>query len=184
MKILALPLTLIFALIISNIIAWASFVWTYNVFTHEEPIMVITFEKGEGREYLAKIESPWSLRGEYLIQGEQWRIDARFIKIKYWANLLGLESRHSLDRLQGRYISVQDENSLPSTAHQLSDSEGSHFAIFGWSPFLDIEYGSSTYQAIDPKKKFTVFKTPTGIITRAEAIVKADDNNWLQRLWQ
>ncbi|WP_276487004.1 hypothetical protein [Ectopseudomonas mendocina] len=184
MKILALPLTLIFALIISNIIAWASFVWTYNVFTHEDPIMVIAFEKGEGREYLAKIESPRSLRGEYLIQGEQWRIDARFIKMKYWANLLGLESRHSLDRLQGRYISIQDENSLPSTAHQLSDSEGSHFTIFGWSPFLDIEYGSSTYQEIDPEKKFTVFKTPTGIITRAKTIVKSDENNWLRRLWQ
>ncbi|WP_417508540.1 hypothetical protein [Methylophaga sp.] len=184
MKILSLPLTLIFILIISNVIAWASFVWTYHVLTHEEPIMVITFEKGEGREYLAKIESPRSLRGEYLMQGEQWRIDARFIKIKYWANLLGLESRYSLDRLQGRYISVQDENSLPNTAHQLSDNESSHFAIFGWNPFLDIQYGSSTYQAIDPEKKFMVFKTPTGVITRSEALVKVDSSNWLQRLWQ
>lgn len=184
MKILSIPLTLIFALIISNLIAWASFVFTYNVLTHEEPIMVITFEKGEGREYLARIESPRSLRGEYLVQGDQWRVDARFIKIKYWANLLGLESRYSLDRLQGRYISVQDENSLPSTAHQLNDSEGFHFSVFGWSPFLDIEYGSSTYQIIDPEKKFTVFKTPTGIITRAELIVKADGDNWLRRLWQ
>lgn len=184
MKVLSIALALFFALIISNLVAWASFVWTYNVLTHEEPIMVITFESGGGRDYLAKVESPRSLRGEYLIQGDQWRVDARFIKIKYWANLLGLKSRYSLDRLQGRYISIQDENSLPSTAHRLDDSDSSHFSIFGWSPFLDVEYGSSVYQIIDPGMRYTVFKTPAGIITRSELIVKTGSDSWLRRLWK
>lgn len=182
MQYLFLPFSIVAALVISNIIAWASFVWTYNVFTQEEPVLTLTFEQQGEREYLAKIRSPRNLRGEYLIQGEQWRVDARFIKMRYWSNLLGISSRYSVDRLEGRYISVQDQNSLQSTAHQLTDSEEKHFTIFGWSPFFDTEYGSSTYQLIDPQKKFTVYKTPTGLMTRSEVIEKKE-GGWLQRLW-
>lgn len=183
MRYLSLPLSLIVVLFISNIIAWASFVWTYNVFTHEEPVLTLVFEKKGEREYLAKISSPRSFRGEYLIQGEQWRVDARFVKMKYWSNLLGVNSRYAVDRLQGRYIAVQDQNTLPSTAHQLTDSEGKHFTIFGWSPFFDTEYGSSTYQLIDPSKKFTVYKTPTGLMSRSEILEGDREGGWLKRLW-
>lgn len=182
MRYVFFPLSLIVVLFISNIIAWASFVWTYNVFTHEEPVLTLAFEQKGEREYLAKINSPRSLRGEYLIQGEQWRVDARFIKMRYWSNLLGVSSRYAVDRLEGRYISVQDQNELQSTAHQLTDSEGQHFTIFGWSPFFDTEYGSSTYQLIDPHKKFTVYKTPTGLMARAE-VLEAQEDGWLKRLW-
>lgn len=184
MKYLSIPVTLLLVIFISSIIAWASFIWTYNTFTHEEPILTINFKKSGDRDYLALIETPRSLRGEYFIQGEQWRIDTRFIKMKYWSSLLGLEARYSIDRLQGRYISIQNENNLPNTAHQLNYSGTSHFTIFGWSPFFDTEYGSSTYQLIDTEKKFTVYKTPTGIITRSEIVNKSDKDNWLRRLWR
>lgn len=183
MRYVLLPLSLIVILLISNLIAWASFVWTYNVFTHEEPMLTLSFEQKGDREYLAKISSPENLRGEYLIQGDQWRVDARFIKMRYWSNLLGIDSRYAVDRLQGRYISVEEQNTLPSTAHQLTDSEEKHFTIFGWSPFLDTAYGSSTYQLIDPDKKFIVYKTPTGLMARSEFLEGQGEGGWLKRLW-
>lgn len=184
MRILAVPFAAIFILCISNVIAWGSFIWTYHVFTSEEPVLTLRFEGKEGRSYLAIIESPSSLRGEYLLYGDQWRIDARFVKMKYWANLLGADSRYAIDRLQGRYINVNDENERPNVAHQLTDGGESHFTVFGWSPFIDTEYGSSTYQHVDFGRRFTVYKTTTGLMVRSEEIAPADKTNWLKRLWR
>lgn len=187
MKYLTLPLTLIVMLLISNIIAWAGFIWSYQSFTQEEPILTLRFEESAEDSYLAQIEAPSSIRGEYKMYGDQWRIEARFVKMRYWANLLGVESRYAIDRLQGRYIDIQDENRLPNIAHQLNDEGVSHFTIFGWSPFVDTEYGSSTYQLIDVNKRFFVFKTPTGLMVRSETEVPEgaeEGENWLDRLWR
>lgn len=178
MRILGVPLALIIILIFSNIIAWGGFFWSYHVFTQEEPILTIRFKEQGSKKYLAYIDSPKSVAGEYDIYGEQWRVDARFVKMKYWANLLGQESRYSLDRLQGRYIDINDENALPKLAHQLKGSDISHFSIFGWSPFVDISYGSSTYQVIDVNKSFFIYKTPTGLITRSGPLESKSSDNW------
>lgn len=183
MKYIALPLTTIVVLVVLNIIAWGGFFWSYHVFTHEEPILTLRFEEAGEREYMAHIESPRSIRGEYPLYGDQWRIDSRFVKMKYWAHLLGTESRYAIDRLQGRYVDIQEENSLPNIAHQLNGEGITHFTIFGWSPFIDTEYGSSTYQTIDTRKRFTVYKTPTGIMVRSETISSEVEGGWLKRLW-
>lgn len=183
MKYLALPLTAIVVLFVSNILAWGGFFWSYHVFTHEEPILTLRFEEAGAREYVAHIESPRSIRGEYPLYGDQWRIDSRFVKMKYWAHLLGTESRYAIDRLQGRYVDIKEENSLPNIAHQLNSEGITHFTIFGWNPFIDTEYGSSTYQTIDTGKRFTVYKTPTGLMVRSEAIPAEVKGGWLKRLW-
>ena len=53
--------------------------------------------------------------------GDQWRVDAEFLKWKYWALLLGLDSQYRLDRLEGRYRSAAEQNSQPNVAHDLSE---------------------------------------------------------------
>lgn len=183
MKYIALPLAVIVMFVVLNIIAWVGFFWGYHVFTHEEPILTLRFEEAGEREYMAHIESPRSIRGEYPLYGDQWRIDSRFVKMKYWAHLFGSESRYAIDRLQGRYIDIQEENSLPNIAHQLNGEGITHFTIFGWNPFIDTEYGSSTYQTIDPKKRFTLYKTPAGIMVRSETISSEVEESWFERLW-
>lgn len=181
MRYLTIPFAAIIIFISLNIISWIGFIRSYQSLTHEEPILILHFEEKGKQNYVTYIEWPNSNRGEYILYGDQWRVDAQFAKIKYWANLFGIESRYEIDRLQGRYIDVQDENSLPNIAHQLTGENISHFTLFGWNPFIDIEYGSSVYQIVDVNKKFSVYKTPTGLIVRSEIIAPQEKKGWLNR---
>ena len=109
----------------------------------------------------------------YPLFGEQWRVDAEFLKWKYWALLLGLDSQYRLDRLEGRYRSVTDQNTQPKIAHGLSertavDLVGLVESLGSWNFLLDATYGSSTYQDIDVANVYYVYRTQTGIITRHE----------------
>ncbi len=107
------------------------------------------------------------------LYGDQWRVDAQFLKWKPWANLLGLESRYRLDRLEGRYSQIERQNSDDKLAHALVEPPiGSLQAIPLLNDSLrllaDASYGSSTYQAIDTARIYQVYKTPTGLITRSK----------------
>jgi hypothetical protein len=95
------------------------------------------------------------------------------LKWKYWALLLGLDSQYRLDRLEGRYRSAADQNSQPKVAHALSartavDLVSVAETLGSWNFLLDATYGSSTYQDIDTRNVYYVYRTTTGIITRHE----------------
>ena len=94
------------------------------------------------------------------VYGDQWRVDAEFLKWKYWALLLGLDSQYRLDRLEGRYRSVVDQNSQPKLAHDLRDETAVDVVSLAeglgrWNFLIDASYGSSTYQDIDPANVYT-----------------------------
>ncbi|EGG99516.1 hypothetical protein imdm_1011 [gamma proteobacterium IMCC2047] len=153
--------------------------------THEESIAVIEFEAQDKQSYLARLyESDGDEIGSFQILGDQWRLDAKFVKMKYWSNLLGLDSRYGLERLQGRYSNIDDENSKPHLAHDLGeDAVIEFFTIFGWSPFVDSSYGSSSYTDIDINNRYEVFKTQTGLLIRSGPIpVTEEDEGIVSRV--
>jgi hypothetical protein len=145
--------------------------YSYNALTDETLIAEIVFDDAIDDVRIAHLTTgDGCLERVFPIQGDQWRVDANFLKWKYWVTLLGLESGYRLDRLEGRYRSVDDQNTLETPAHDIAtavsiDMESVATAL----PFLvDTSYGSSTYEAVDVTRVFRVYKTPTGIITRSE----------------
>ena len=149
---------------------------SYSSLSNETLIAELSFEQREDGGHYARLTSgDRCTEGVYVIYGEQWRIDAQFVKWKYWANVLGLGSRYRLDRLQGRFRDVAAENSEPASAHSLNGAEAVDLAqLAQWlgnmNPLFDAAYGSSTYHSIDTNRIYRVYKTPTGIITRSEAV--------------
>ena len=166
-------------LLVFNVFLIILYSWTYNALTHETVIAKIKFDQQNinDKSFVAHIhEEDDDKIGDYKIYGEQWRIDAKFMKMKYWSNILGLDSRYALERFEGRYKSVNDENSKIQLSHDLGeDTFIDAVTLFGWNPFVDSEYGSSTYQDINPKFEYIVYKTQTGVIVRSELI--EDDSN-------
>jgi hypothetical protein len=148
-------------------------IYTYHALTDETIIAELRFDRTGDREYVAYLRTGNRCEERMLpIMGDQWRVDAQFLKWKYWALLLGLDAQYRLDRLEGRYRSAQEQNSAPTTAHDLSDGTAVDIVEFagvlGPANFLiDATYGTSTYQTIDTRLVYYVSKTPTGIITRS-----------------
>jgi len=156
------------------VVLLAATVYTYERLTAETLIAELRFDRGGERQYLAYLRTGDRCdERTFPLFGDQWRVDAEFLKWKYWALLLGLDSQYRLDRLEGRYRSTAEQNSQPNVAHDLAartavDLVSLAGALGRWNFLLDATYGSSTYQDIDVDNVYYVYRTTTGIITRYE----------------
>ena len=146
--------------------------YIYDQFDAEYPIARIEFKKLDHQRYLAELRTtdPCNKR-EFLIQGDQWQLDASFIKWQGPAVLLGFKSRYRLDRLSGRYRSLEDQNTRPTSAHGLSPEVWfdifAHQELDGESSFLvDTVFGSSVYLDINTSSIYTIYRTEDALIAK------------------
>lgn len=149
-------------------------VYTYDRLTAETLIAELRFDATGERQYVAHLRTgDRCAERTFPVLGDQWRVDAEFLKWKYWAMLLGLDSQYRLDRLEGRYRAVAEQNVAPNVAHDLAERTAVDVvdlagALGSFNFLLDATYGSSTYQDIDVGNVYKVYRTTTGIITRQE----------------
>lgn len=158
--------------LVLGVLLLAASIHTYHALTAETLIAELRFERTGEREYLAHLRTG-DLCDErtFPLYGDQWRLDAQFLKWKYWAVLLGLDSQYRLERIEGRYRTVADQNAMPTRSHALAPETALDIAAVGRAlgplNFLtDATYGSSTYHDIDAASAYLVYKSPTGIFTR------------------
>ena len=153
------------------------FISNYITFSKEEPIAIISFEKLQDQEYEAKLYIKDFEEGKiYKIYGDQWRLDAYFYKWKYYASLFGIESKYRLDRIEGRYKNIQEQNNKKKKSYQINKE-----IILNKTPtfinnfLFDIEYGSSVFKDIEINKIYTIYKNNTGFLIREKIINKEKD---------
>lgn len=106
------------------------------------------------------------------IAGDQWQLDARVVKWRSTALLLGAEPLYKLDRLSGRYARIRDAEGK-SSAVDLSDDGLFDLASVKrrfpqWLPWIDADYGSAAYLPLVDNGRYTVTLSPTGgLVARA-----------------
>lgn len=170
-KISLLPLVLLGVVVVCLL---SASVYTYSTLTKETRIAELQFQQMGQDRYALRLRTRGGCDEQtFTIFGDQWRLDAQFVKWKYWALLLGLDSQYRLDRIQGRYKDVTEQNTRREVAYDLAPSTsvdvvGVAEALGPLNFLLDASYGSSTYQDIATDRVFYVYKTTTGIITRSE----------------
>ena len=140
--------------------------------THEAPVARVRFEALGPQRYRVELRDGDFCQPRYFeLAGDEWRLDARFLKWKPWANLLGLDAHYRLERISGRYRDIDEENRRPHQAYALAGA-GAQALIDGWlldtalSP-LDTEFGSSVYEAMDPDRVYTVYRSQSGLLVRS-----------------
>lgn len=148
----------------------------YQRLSDETLIAEVRFQQLDQRLFRAYLRQRARCQAdEYLIAGDQWRIDARFLKWKSWAVLLGLDARYRLERIEGRYSRLQDQRSLASSYYSLSDDalvDLVHLSEY-FPPLqllVDAGYGSSTYLPMDSQYRYRIYRTQSGIISRRQPI--------------
>ena len=168
----SLGLVVLFAAL--SVLLLTATVYTYDRLSAETLIAELRFDATGERQYAATLKTGDGCdERTFPVLGDQWRVDAEFLKWKYWALLFGLDSQYRLDRLEGRYRSAAEQNSQPNVAHDLSERTAVDLvalaeSLGSWNFLLDATYGSSTYQDIDVDNVYRVYRTQTGIITRHE----------------
>lgn len=182
--IITLPIIVTIISLVMNGILAGLLALTYSSLTEEQIVAKITFDEIENQEkvFLAHVyKADGSKIGEYKIYGDQWRMDAAFIKMEYWANVFGIDSKYALNRFEGRYKNIEEENNNKHQAYQLE----SHSIIDTFSFFVDTTYGSSVYKEIIVGNKYTILKSQTGLMVRVKDLKPKEEKSILNtiKLW-
>jgi len=146
--------------------------YVYSRFNAEQPVARLEFEALGKNWYLASVTRfPECTQQRYRIQGDQWQLDAAFLKWKGIAVLLGADSRVVLDRLSGRFSAIDAAKVAEPSVHELKPETWFAFGeslVDGADSFLvDTRFGSSAYMSVDPGKSYWVYKTEDALIARS-----------------
>ena len=170
-RLVKISLVLVVVLSVALVASMGLTVLTYVRLTAETPIASLYFVPVSEDVFTAHLVSDDDgVGGTYEIYGDQWRIDAEFLKLKPWANILGMDARYKLVRFEGRYGDIEKENTRPHLAYELGQGDVRDIANYlsEWNFFVDAEYGSSTFTDIAPDMIYTVYRGQAGILVRSE----------------
>jgi len=145
---------------------------TYERLTYERPLAELEFTRLAPQRFRAVVRYANGERSAALeLYGDEWQLDARILKWRGIANVLGLDARYRIERLSGRYADVEQERSHPRSAHRLASDAGLDAWALArryerWLPLADALYGSATYLPMADGARFAVRVTQSGLIAR------------------
>lgn len=146
--------------------------YSYNNLKNEQAIATIGFTREASQQFKVSLVEPDGQEQFYQLKGDLWQLDARILKWNHAMAALGLSTGYRLDRLSGRYYSLEEENNQDRTLYQLNSgsrqldiwqmlqSSGNSLG------FLDASYGSATYLPMADGALFAVSLSNTGLLAR------------------
>jgi len=164
---------LLFLSLAALAISIAMNLYTYDIFTYEEPIAEVRFEE-LGNQYYRLFYIPEGKPAQtYEIRGDEWQIDARVIKWHGLANLAGMRTLFRVERISGRYRDVQQERLDVRSVYSLKPLDGMDLWTMSrknqkYIPWIDAIYGSAAYMPMAGQARFQVSVSTSGLVVRAK----------------
>lgn len=144
---------------------------TYDRLTHEVPVATVSFQT-QGDQRFSAVFAPTTGRTlVFDVYGDEWQLDARILKWRGFATVLGLDTIYRLDRFGGRYRDTAQERERRRSVHTLSDEPGLDVWTWArtyprWLSWVDAVYGSATYMPMVDGATYRVTASPTGLLAR------------------
>ena len=163
--VIALLLIAVGALLISSSLA------SYRRLTTEQPAGQLEFRRIGYHQFNGVFTSPSGERTDFALRGDEWQIDARILKWRALANLAGFDTAYRLERISGRYASIEDERNQPRTVYPLNPPERIDLwellhRYQTWLPWFDALYGSATYLPMADGATYEIEVSQSGLLAR------------------
>lgn len=156
---------------------------TWSRLTTERPVATISLNQLGPQYFEATVTQPATGDDQlprsavYPLHGDEWRIEAQVLKWKPWANVLGLDTQYRLDRLSGRYQSIDQELNATRSVHSLRGDEAGPlpWRVDVWETArkyrhrvdaVDTLYGGAAYMPMADDATYEVAITQSGLIAR------------------
>ena len=143
----------------------------YHALTREELAVIVKVEPTGEQQFMAWFFMPDGSEKVFSLAGDQLYVDAHILKWKPLANIFGLHTSYELDRVAGRYATLNDEKTKVHKVYSLSRDKPldmfdlrRRFAILNL--LLDAEYGSATFINSNSTEEFRVMVSTTGLLIR------------------
>ncbi|MFC0634559.1 hypothetical protein [Brevundimonas balnearis] len=168
---------------------------TWQRLTYEQSVATISLRQTAPQRFEATVTRPDGSSGAYPLAGDEWRIEAQVLRWEPWANVLGLNAQYRLERLSGRYRSIDQELNDERSAHDLTlpaEAEREPWDLDAWLVAqrmgryvraVDTLYGSAAYMPMADGAVYEVWLTQSGLIARpanAAANTASTDGGWVR----
>lgn len=164
---------MVFCVFITVLLVYSN-LHTYRRLTYERVIADVYVRELDPQKF--QLSLSYSAADEdqhyYTIEGDQWQLDARILKWKGWANLLGLDSFYQLDRLSGRYKNIQlARQSKPSVFDLSQQARGLDIwklkqLLQEKMNFVDTMFGQAVFMPMLDGAHFQVSVGQSGLLVR------------------
>ncbi len=146
----------------------------YAALTGETVAATISVSPSGAQRFDARVRFADRREASFVIAGDELYVDAHVLKWKPIANVLGLHTAYELDRIGGRYHSVEQERTALRTVHPLGVPSAIDFfrlrSRYAWlAPLVDAEYGSATFVPVSAPMELEVRVSTSGLLIREAA---------------
>jgi len=168
-------------------------VQTYHRLAWDRTVATIEIEQQGPQLFQATVtepptdQDPNGITRTFEVHGDEWRMEARVLKWKPWANVLGLNSQYRLDRFSGRYADTQQELTGERSAYDIRPTRQSGIDLWPlareysrYLPVVDTLYGSGAYMPMADGAHYEVRITQNGLLARPtnEVAAEASSSGW------
>lgn len=155
----------------------------YTALARESIAAWITVEPTAPQRFEASFRFPDGSVAAYELSGDEIYVDAHILKWKPIANVIGLHTLWSLDRVAGRYRALEQERSASRTIYRLGaepviDLFALRQRFASLAPLYDAEYGSASFVPANSPAEFELRVTTSGLLIRPVAKVVQAANMW------
>jgi hypothetical protein len=144
---------------------------TYQRLSFEQAAGELQLTRTGPREFNAALTYPSGERANFSLRGDEWQVDARVLKWHAFANLIGFDTAYRLERLGGRYSTVEDERAQARTVYALNppqriDPWDLARRYHSWIPWVDAVYGSATFLPMADGALYEIKVSQSGLVAR------------------
>ena len=175
---------LLFLAVFALVAAVALDLRTYLRLTYERPVATLAFSALGARDFRVTLTDEAGRVTTAELRGDDWQLDARVLKWKGYATVLGLDPMYRLERLEGRYRDAAQERRETHSVVEFASDPGLDLWSFtqghaAWIPWVDAGYGSATYLPMADGAQYVVSLSPTGLLARpANTAAQAAAAHW------
>lgn len=143
----------------------------YRALTREELAARIVVRPLGPQRFTARVVWPDGREATHTIAGDEVFVDAHILKWKPIANIFGLHTAYELDRIGGRYRSLEAERTAERTVHALAperrvDLFDLRQRYLFLAPLFDAEYGSASFVPVSGDAEWRLLVSPSGLVLR------------------
>ncbi|WP_273427067.1 multidrug transporter [Marinobacter sp.] len=127
---------------------------------------VSTQRQAEQRWYV-RLQAPGKNTVAETLTGDQWQVDARIIRFSGPLRWLGVAPGYRLERLSGRYTSLEQERSAPRSVIGLGEASWPDLWELDQTfnvPFVEGVYGNATFMPMRDGAMFDIRLSASGLV--------------------
>ena len=143
----------------------------YTELAREDIAATLLVQPTGPQRFSATVRYPDLREVKFELAGDEVYVDAQILKWKRIANVFGLHTAYELDRIAGRYRSIDHERSAARTVFPLSRDKPldlfdlrRRYTLL--APLLDAEYGSASYVVVSRPAEIELRVSTTGLLMR------------------